>query len=44
MTGEGTPHKKIVSRYHSKNWVKFDVQIQNLAEYYIVCWYQNIDR
>jgi len=19
MTGEGTPHKKIVSRYHSKN-------------------------
>ena len=34
MTGEGTPVKKIVSRYHSRNWVIFDVQIQILAEYY----------
>ena len=34
MTGEGTHIKKIVSRYHSKNWVIFDDHFQILAEYY----------
>ena len=37
MTGEGTPVKKFVSRYHSKNWVIFDDHFQILAEYYT--WY-----
>ena len=30
MTGEGTPVKKFVSRYHSKNWGRQGVTLASL--------------
>ena len=40
MTGEGTPVKKIVSRYHSKKWRRRNDQIEFL-NYMVI---SNIER